>query len=189
MIDSVTGVILTGGKSTRMGKNKALLPYQGKRLIDAPIETLTRIFSNVILSVREPQDYAGYSLPKIADLYAEIGPMGGICSVLKSGHKRIFCIACDMPFLNQALITHLCGFTDFDAVIPVWEQREEVLHAVYSDALIPVFEDAIRLQQYKLTNALVSTHVRYIEQDEIRRFDPTGDSFRNVNTPIDYEKL
>ena len=52
MIDSVTGVILTGGKSSRMGKNKALLPYNGKRLIDAPIEILTRIFSKVILKVR-----------------------------------------------------------------------------------------------------------------------------------------
>ena len=189
MIDSVTGVILAGGKSSRMGKDKALLPYQVKRLIDAPIETLTGLFSHVVLSVRDPLDYAEYALPKIADQYADIGPMGGICSVLKSGRERIFCVACDMPYLNEALITYLCGFTDFDAVIPVWDKREEMLHAVYSNTLVPVFEQAIRSGQYKLANAVASAQVRYIEPDEIRRFDPDGECFRNVNTPDDYEKL
>jgi molybdopterin-guanine dinucleotide biosynthesis protein A len=189
MIDSVTGVILAGGKSSRMGKNKALLSYHGKRLIDAPIAILTRIFSNVVLSVREANDYAGYSLPKIADQYDAIGPIGGICSILKSGYSRIFCVACDMPFLNEALITHLCGISGFDAVIPVWEGREEVLHAVYSDTLIPRFEEVIQSRQYKLIHALSSSNVRYIGHEEIRRFDPTGDSFKNVNTPGDYEKL
>ena len=189
MIDSVTGVILTGGKSSRMGKNKALLPYNGKRLMDAPIEILTRIFSKVILSVRDPLDYADDALPQIPDQHADIGPMGGICSVLKSGHKRIFCVACDMPFLNEALIAHLCDFTEFDAVIPVWEKREEMLHAVYSDSLVPIFEQAILSRRYKLTHVLASARVRYIEQNEIRQFDPLGKSFKNVNTPDDYEKL
>jgi molybdopterin-guanine dinucleotide biosynthesis protein A len=189
MIDSVTGVILTGGKSSRMGKNKALLPFRGKHLIDQPIEIMSRIFSNVALSVREPADYARYSLLTIADQYDAIGPIGGICSVLKSGYSRIFCVACDMPFLNDALITHLCSFPEFDAVIPVWKAREEVLHAVYSDTLISTFEKAIGSRQYKLTNALSSAKVRYVGQDEVRRFDPSGDSFKNVNTPGDYEKL
>jgi len=189
MMDSVTGVILAGGKSTRMGKNKSFLSYRGKNLIDVPIETLTGIFSDVVLSVRDPQDYSGYSLPKVVDQYSEIGPMGGITSVLKSRRQRIFCVACDMPFLNQALIKYLCDFLDFDAVIPVWEGRAEVMHSVYSDRLVPAFENAISSHLYKITDALKASHVRYVNADEIRRLDPSGDTFRNVNTPMDYEKL
>jgi molybdopterin-guanine dinucleotide biosynthesis protein A len=189
MIDSVTGVILAGGKSSRMGKNKALLPYRGKHLIDASIEILSGIFSNVVVSVRERNDYAGHSLPKIVDQYDAIGPIGGICSVLKSGYSSIFCVACDMPFLNEALITHLCSIDGFDAVVPVWEGREEVLHAVYSETLIPRLEDGIQSKRYKLTNALSSSNIRYVDQDEVLLYDPSGASFKNVNTPGDYEKL
>lgn len=189
MIHSVTAVILAGGKSTRMGTDKAFLPFRGKHLIDTPIEILTSIFSNVILSVRDPNDYSGYALPKVADLYESIGPMGGICSVLKSGYSQVFCVACDMPYLNAPLITHLCNDPGYDAVIPVFRGREEVLHAIYSDRLIPHFEEAIRSKRYKITDALISARVQLISEDEIRRFDPDGRSFQNVNTPADYEKL
>ncbi len=189
MMDSLTGVVLAGGKSTRMGKNKSFLSYRGKNLIDVPIETLTGIFSDVVLSVNNPEDYSGYSLPKVVDQYSEIGPMGGITSVLKSGRQRIFCVACDMPFLNQALIEYLCSFIDYDAVIPIWEGHAEVMHSVYSDSLVPAFENAISSHRYKITDALKASNVRYIYADEIRPLDPSGDSFRNVNTPMDYEKL
>src|SRR5918996_1173502 len=130
MIHSVTGVVLVGGKSTRMGKNKALLPYQGKNLVDAPIEKLSKIFSQVCLSVRDQEDLPEYNLRKIPDSYSDIGPIGGITSILKAGITRAFCVACDMPFLNEAFIQHLCSFEGFDAVIPRWKGREEMMHAV-----------------------------------------------------------
>ena len=187
MIDSATGVILAGGKSTRMGTNKALLPYKGKHLIDAAIEKMISLFTNVVLSVQE-ENYPDYSLPKIFDPYGGIGPMGGITSVLKSGESRIFCVACDMPFLNEEVIQYLCSFTD-DAVIPVWDGQKEVMHAIYSDRLIPDFEAAITAGRYKITDALQSSRVRYIDADDIRRFDPSGNTFKNVNTRADYEKL
>jgi molybdopterin-guanine dinucleotide biosynthesis protein A len=189
MIESITGVVLAGGKSSRMGENKALLPYRGKHLIDAPIKTLTAIFREVLLSVRNPDDYSAYPYQKITDDHEQIGPMDGIFAVLKSGRSRIFCAGCDMPHLNESLIRYLCGFSQFDAVIPVWDGKEQVLHAVYSEALLPSFQQSIAAQRYKITDALKSARVRYVEDSEIRRFDPAGDSFKNVNTPADYEKL
>ena len=189
MIDSATAVILAGGKSSRMGRDKALLPYRGKNLIDAPIAILSAIFSNVILSVREPDHYSAYVLPKIADHYPDIGPMGGILSVLESGYQRIFCVACDMPYLNERLITHLCSYENYDAVIPTWNGRAESLHALYTGSLIPSFEEAVKSKRYKLTDVLASANVRYVRNEEIQRFDSEGFSFKNVNTPPDYEKL
>jgi molybdopterin-guanine dinucleotide biosynthesis protein A len=189
MIDAIAGVILAGGKSSRMGKDKALLPYQGKNLIDAPIEKLSQIFSQVLLSVRNKDDLPQYELRKIQDEYADIGPIGGITSILKAGFARIFCVACDMPFLNEALIKHLCSFSDFDAVIPVWNGREEMLHAVYSDVLLPRLEVSIAAQKYKLRYAIGAARVRFVNEEEIQLFDPSGEAFKNVNTPLDYEKL
>ena len=179
MISAVTGVVLAGGKSTRMGRDKALLPYQGKNLIDAPIEILSKIFPKVVLSVKN--DLPGYSLEKIVDQYVEIGPLGGITSVLKTLNEKIFCVACDMPHLDEKLIEHLCSFGE-EAVIPVWQERPEVLHAIYSPSLIPAFEHAIASGRYKITDALAGASVKYITQSD-------GTSFQNVNTPSDYEKI
>jgi len=182
MISSVTGVILAGGKSTRMGKDKALLPYNGKNLIDAPIEILSNIFPRIILSVKSADDLPGYSLEKIVDQYSAIGPLGGIASTLKALHQKIFCVACDMPFLNEQLIQSICSFDDAQAVIPVWQERAEVLHALYSPSLIPLFAQAIASGRYRITDALNTAIVKYIPQSD-------GRTFKNVNTPSDYEKI
>jgi molybdopterin-guanine dinucleotide biosynthesis protein A len=188
MIDLITGVVLAGGRSTRMGRDKALLPYGGKNLIDAPIEILHSIFSTVVLSVKNSADYSDYSLQKIEDRYAEIGPIGGITSVLQSGVKRAFFVACDMPFLNPELIEFLCTFQE-EAVIPIWDSRPEVLHSIYSVSVLRHLKEAITQKRYKITDALKEASIRYVEEKEIRRFDATGKSFRNVNTPSDYEMI
>jgi molybdopterin-guanine dinucleotide biosynthesis protein A len=189
MIENITGVVLAGGKSTRMGREKALLPYRGKNLIDAPIETLSAVFSNVVLSVKDSNDLPQYSRGKIVDQHTSIGPIGGITSVLKILNQKIFCAACDMPFLNQALIEFICSVADADAVIPIWQGRPEVLHALYSPALIPSLENAIVAGRYKITDALGNSNIRFIEEEAIKKFDPTGASFQNVNTLSDYEKM
>jgi molybdopterin-guanine dinucleotide biosynthesis protein A len=188
MMDLITGVVLAGGLSTRMRRDKALLPYQGRHLIDAPIEKLQLIFSSVVLSVKNSAEFAEYSLAKIEDRYQEIGPVGGITSVLQSGIERAFFVACDMPFLNRELIEFLCTFNE-EAVIPIWDSRPEVLHSIYSISLLPHLEEAIAQKRYKITDALKNAKVHYVEENEIRRFDATGNSFRNVNTPSDYEMI
>jgi molybdenum cofactor guanylyltransferase len=189
MIHSVTGVILAGGKSVRMGRDKARLPYQNRNLIDAPIETLSQIFDTVILSVRQADHLAEYNLKKVVDRHGDIGPMGGITSVLAAGYERIFCVACDMPFLNQPLIRHLCSFSDFDAVVPQWEGRAEMMHAIYGASLLPAFAESIARGEYKLIDAVRGAKVRFLPEEEVRLFDPHGETFRNVNRPEDYEKL
>ena len=189
MIETVTGVILAGGKSTRMGRNKALLPLRGKTLVECVLETMQGIFSRILVSVNPEDPYANISIQKVVDRYPETGPLGGITSVLEAGESRIFCAACDMPFLNKALIAFLCGFVEYDAVIPVWEGKAEVLHAFYSGTLLPAFRSALQQQHYRITDALQGANVRFVNNSEIRQFDPEGVSFRNLNTPADYEQV
>lgn len=189
MIHSVTGVVLAGGKSSRMGRNKALLPYQGSTLIECVIERMRSVFQNVILSVNEPGAYPNLPLLEVVDRFPETGPMGAIASVLSSGENRIFCAACDMPFLNAQLMEYLCSFSDCDAVIPVWHGRVESIHALYSSAMLPDFERLLDEGRYKIADALLQWHVRYVNEEEIRPIDPKGESFRNINTPDEFGAL
>jgi molybdopterin-guanine dinucleotide biosynthesis protein A len=189
MIDNITGVILAGGKSSRMGQNKALLPFQEKTLIETVAEKLKRIFSRVILSVNSPDAFSDLHLAIVVDHYPETGPMGAIASVLESGEKRVFCVACDMPFLNESLIEFICSAVVDDAVIPMWRDRPEVFHALYSDSLLPLFQQSLSTGRYKLTDALDKSRVRYLSESEIKKLDPQGGSFRNINTPAEYDAL
>jgi molybdopterin-guanine dinucleotide biosynthesis protein A len=190
MIDSVTAVILAGGKSSRMGQNKALLSIEGKTLIERIGEILSTIFSKIVLSTASQNAYPQLQLPEVVDRYPQTGPLGGITSVLESGLPEIFCVGCDMPFLNQNLIEYQCSISYCcDAVIPVWNNHPQVLHGLYRKNLLPAFHNGLSEEQYKITDWLEEAEVCYILEDEIRRFDPAGLSFRNINTPDDYKSL
>jgi molybdopterin-guanine dinucleotide biosynthesis protein A len=190
MIDSVTAVILAGGKSSRMGQNKALLQIGGIPLIQRVQELLAKIFSKIVLSTAAENAYPQLQLPEIVDHYPETGPLGGITTVLESGLSPIFCVACDMPFLNQNLIEFQCNITDCCvAVIPVWENHPQVLHGLYRKDLLSAFHSGLKEEHHKITDWLEEAPVCYLLEEEIRRFDPAGLSFRNINTPDDYKSL
>jgi molybdopterin-guanine dinucleotide biosynthesis protein A len=189
MITNVTGVVLAGGKSSRMGQNKAMLVYDNKPLIETVVERLSGIFSKVVLSVNDPLAFPQLNLPHVADVYPNTGPLGAIASVLETGESRIFAVACDMPFLNPRLIQFLCSLETHDAVIPVWGEKPEALHAVYSAALLPTFQFWLNHGRYKIIDAIEESSVLYLLQQEIAKIDPDGQSFRNINTPADYELI
>ena len=189
MIADVTGVILAGGKSSRMGQDKAMLLYQGKPLIERVFFTLSSIFERVLLSVNDLQAYPSVPATKVLDHYAEIGPLGGITSVLETGENKIFCVACDMPFLDGRLIEYLCGFDGYDSVLPRWQGRAQTLHALYSTSLISIFRNAISAGRYKITDALAGVNdIKYVEEAELESFNPAL-VFQNINTPDEYGKL
>lgn len=190
MIDSVTAVIMAGGKSSRMGENKAFLIIEGIPLIERIRELLSKIFSKIILSTATQNAYPQLQLPEVVDRYAETGPLGGITSVLESGLSPIFCVGCDMPFLNQKLIEFQCNIADCcDAVIPVWNNHPQVLHGLYRKNLLPAFHNGLKEEQYKLIDCLEEAEVCYLLENEIRRYDPEGLSFHNINTPDDFKSL
>ncbi|HET6266255.1 MAG TPA: molybdenum cofactor guanylyltransferase [Acidobacteriota bacterium] len=191
MKDRITGLILAGGKSRRMGRDKARLPWppgSETRLIDSVIGKMSGVFDRLVLSVQSEDAFPEINLPKVVDRYPETGPLGGIASAFESGETAFFCVACDMPFLNPELIRFLCGFQDCDAVVPVWHGRIESLHAFYSATLLPQFQRALGQGRFRITESFGEGHVKYIHEAEVRHFDPGGQSFRNINTPDEYEQ-
>jgi molybdopterin-guanine dinucleotide biosynthesis protein A len=187
---AVTGVILAGGQSRRMGRDKALLPLAGRTLIEQVIARLRQACGERLLLVTNaPDAYRRLGLPMVPDALPPGQSLVGIYTGLLHAQEAAFVCACDLPCLNPALIRHLERLArDADVVIPRHGGEYEPLHAVYTPACLePIRRCAER--QGRNIGFLPEVRVRVVEEDELRRFDPDLRSFVNVNTPEDYEAV
>jgi molybdenum cofactor guanylyltransferase len=187
----VTGVILAGGKSSRYGKNKALVKINGIPLIENVIRVMGPLFQDLVLITNTPDEYAYLELPMYEDLIKGLGPIGGIYTALNSiANDAGFFVACDMPFLNPDLIRYMVGIRgDFDVVIPEVSGKMEPLHALYTGRCIAAVKRLVDLRQYQIFRFFSEVSVRHVKENEIRRFDPGLKSFFNVNRPDELGRL
>jgi len=187
----ISGVILVGGKSSRYGANKALAEVEGVPLIEHVIRVLNGLFDHIILITNTPREYAHLQLPMYQDLIKGLGPLGGIYTALKCIPTEAgFFVACDMPHLNPALISHMAGIAnDHDAVVPRVGWKLEALHAIYRQTCLPAVEGLIGNHQYQIIRFFDAVSTRYVDEVEIRKFDPDLRSFFNINRPEDLEEM
>jgi len=190
-IPDVTGVILAGGQSSRMGSNKALLPFQGGRFIEAIYRRFTELFPEVLLVTNNPGQYDFLPCRKVADLYPGMGALAGLHSGLQhAAMPHIFAAACDMPWLNSALIRRLAGLRDTaDVVIPHGENGLEPLHAIYGRQCLGPMEESLAADRRRIVSFFPQVRVHQLSRERVAATDPDFDSFRNVNTPADYYRL
>jgi molybdopterin-guanine dinucleotide biosynthesis protein A len=181
----LTIAIQAGGKSSRMGTDKAFVPFRGRPLIATVIDAVAGLGDELILITNKPDDYAHLGLPMFGDLYPETGPLGGIYTALRqAAHPHVLTVACDMPWLNRPLLEYMAGLRQTaDVVVPRWDKYPEPLHAVYSKACLEPIREKLDTQQYKITAFYGRVTVRFVDREEIERYDPEGRSFVNVNTP------
>ncbi len=190
-IAGVTGVILAGGRSSRMGRDKSLLPYNGRPLIETVFKTLSELFADVVVVTDRPDDYGFLPCPKIPDIHAGQGSLAGVHAGLKrSRNERIFVVACDMPHLDKDLIHWLAGIgTAAPALVPESGGGLEPLHAFYSKAALPAIEEAITSGNRKILDLLENIGAEIVPAAEVARHSPDFRSFMNLNTPEDYSDL
>ncbi len=191
-IEGVTGFILAGGASSRMGRNKALLEVDGTPIITRAYRTLARLFHEVVIVTNSPLEYDFLPCRKVPDIYPGYGAIAGLHSALAhSSSAHSFITACDLPFLDPAIIRHLCDIRTegCDAVVPLSEGGQEPLHAVYSSACKDIIENAIRNGERKILDILGRMNIREVTYDELQRFGDQAASFLNVNTPEEYEVI
>lgn len=190
-IPGVTGVILAGGSSRRMGSDKALLPYRGGRLIEAIHRQLAGLFEEVLVVTGASGAYGFLPCRKVPDLLPGMGALSGIHSgLVHSRTPRIFAVACDMPHLSPALIRSLVERAgDHDAVVPESDAGIEPLHAVYHRNAVPAIEEALRAGQARIASLLDKVRSVTVPREEVARIDPDFRSFVNLNTPDDYSSL
>lgn len=186
----MTGIILTGGKSSRMGRNKAFLKLNGEVIIEKTVRLFKGLFDEVILVTNSPDEYKYLNTRIVSDIYPQGGSLIGIYSGLYHASSQYsFVAACDMPFLKKDFIEYLIKQTDnYDIVIPFSKDGQEPLHAVYSRACLKPMEGQIKKGNLKIIDVIPAVNVRRIEKDEIIPFDPEFTSFINVNTPSELER-
>ncbi len=139
-------IILTGGESKRMGKDKSSLILGGKTLLEKTINLLSPFFGKIILSVSEDNAYLEYDHKKVIDKYKGFGPLIGIySSLLISETNKNFIITSDMPYLNEQIITFLLDYpTNKEIIIPLAEGKIHPLCGIYSKTILPSLESLIR---------------------------------------------
>ncbi|MFB3816548.1 MAG: molybdenum cofactor guanylyltransferase [Candidatus Methylomirabilales bacterium] len=180
----MTGAVLAGGRSTRMGTNKALLAFEGVRLIDRLVGTLRPLFEEVLIVANDPAPYADLGVPVVPDRIPEKGSLGGIYTAVYHGRApHTFCIACDMPFPSPAVIGHLRDAAPgYDLVVPRTTDGYQPLHAVYGKACLAHMEAMLRANRLKIDRLFPLVRVRTVGEDELRPLDPGLRCFVNVNT-------
>lgn len=181
----ITGIILAGGKSLRYGKNKALVEVEGTRLVERVISVMQPLFEDLIIITNTPREYDYLQLPMHEDVIKGLGPLGGVYTGLETiSSESGFFVACDMPFLQSALIRHMVEIKDdFDAVVPKVDWKIEPLHAIYTKNCLPAIKKLINAQGYQIIKFFDNIRVRYVKEKEIRSFDSKLKSFLNVNSP------
>jgi len=188
----IAGAVLAGGKSLRFGKNKAFQQLGGKRFIDLAIESLLPFCDPVMVVAGEIEPYLDTGVMLVKDIIPNQGPLGGIyTALLLSPAEWVFVKATDMPFLVPEMASLIIGAKNgFDVVVPKMNDYYDPLLAMYNRRCLPVI--ARQLQEpdkRQVVDFYRKIKVRAIAEEEWRRVDPNGLSFKNVNTPSDLAEI
>ena len=189
-IENMTAVILSGGRSSRMGVNKMTLPLGKGTVISHTIEALQSLFEHKILVTDQPHLYRHLPVRLAKDVIscpvknALVGIHGGLSA---SAHHYNFVVAGDMPFLSSHVIEFLCEVHHgYDLVIPGFGPECQPLCAIYSKNCLPIIEKHLAKGCYKISDILPFVRVRHVKLEKLRFFDPELRSFFNINSPSDY---
>jgi molybdopterin-guanine dinucleotide biosynthesis protein A len=187
----VTGVLLAGGKSRRMGEDKRYLVVGDQTLLERGLAVLRSIFQEVLVVIARDSPPLSVDARVVRDLVPDCGSLGGLYTGLtQATTPSIFVVACDMPFLDRAVIAQFTRRrAAADIVMAKLAARLHPMHALYGKRCLPVVEQMIRARQLKIQEMVsqASLRVGYVTEADLLVIDPSWRSFQNVNTPADLE--
>lgn len=188
----ITGIILSGGLSTRLsGKNKAFIEINGRKIIEYTHALFSEIFQEIILVTNTPALYQDWDFKIVTDIFQERSSMTGLHAGLHhASFPFAFAVACDSPFLDKTLIETVLSHVgnDIDIVVPRVAKGYEPLFAVYSKRCLPVMENALKNKRFRIKEIFDQVQTTRLPESFIRRYDPDMRSFFNINTPDDMAK-
>lgn len=184
----LTLAIQAGGSSSRMGRDKALLPFLGQPLIQRVAARLAGLADETLVTTNHPEDYHFLGLPLFADPIPERGALGGLYTALSAAtHPLVVVVACDMPFVNPRLLSaqvELLTSTSADLIIPHSPEGLEPFHAVYRrEVCLPRVLEALEAGQWRVDAWFRQVRTRTLSPEEIQPYDPHRLCFLNINTP------
>lgn len=184
------GVILAGGQSSRMGRNKAFIEFRGEPLIQRLAHRMQDWFEQVVVVTNSPELYGFLGLPLVGDRIPGLGPLGGLEAGLSScKYDHAFFCATDMPFVSEALVRYMVGLApEYDVVVPMLGGEYEPMHAVYSRSCLPWVTEKLDSRRLRLLSIYDQARLRVVNEAEIRRFGDPEWLFFNCNTPEDLNR-
>ncbi len=174
-----------------MGVDKAFIKIDGIPIIQRIYNLFQSLFDEIIIVANQIELYSGFQAKIVSDLITNHGALGGLYTGLfYSSYPYAFCVACDMPFLKESLIRFLVKRIDgFDAIIPKTEDGLQPLHAIYSKNCLKPIKKLIDQGGYKIIDFYPLINIKIIEESEFINLDRTKESFINVNTPEELNRL
>ena len=179
-------LILAGGKSSRMGRQKSSLKINGMTFLEHLAEELSG-YGEVLVSVDRFDRHKGILIPMVEDLYPDHGPMGGIYSAFAAGNfDRLLTVPCDVPLFSGELAEKLCELSDEDADAVIMRTKDGRIHplcGMYQSSCLPVLRECLEKRELRMMQALGKMKVIFAEAGE--------DSWQlqNINTPEEYRLL
>ena len=188
---SVSAIILAGGQSRRMGRDKALIDYQGRPIVAHVIDTLRALSDDIVVVANRSDLYGPFGARVVPDYEPPCGPLGGIAAGLQAvQHPLVVVVACDMPFLSVPLLRWLIDLAEgYDAVVPQTGDEFEPLHAVYRRECYSSIVRRLERGERRVISFFADVRLRPVPEPEWRPFDPAGRSLVNLNTPDDLNVL
>ena len=184
-----TAIILAGGKSSRMGEDKALMRFGDRPLLHRVVDELRPHFEDLILVTNQPvRHMALEDIRIVTDVEPGQGPLGGIfAGLLASRGAHNLVVGCDMPFLNHLLLDYLWSLRTWgDVVVPLTHEALSPICAVYDRRVLPTIAEALAADERRVMSLYPRLKVHYVREDELLPYDPELRSLRNLNTPEDY---
>jgi molybdopterin-guanine dinucleotide biosynthesis protein A len=186
--NKISGFILAGGKSSRMGSDKALLIFQGMPLLSY-MTCLIKPFCEIVSISGQNSEFLKFEVIIVPDLYSDCGPISGIYSCLMHSERDWnFMVSVDAPFVNEELLSILVSnIGEFDCVIPEHASGIEPLIGLYHKRILPLIEEMIKNEDYKLMNMISKLNTRFVNCDDLIKIHPR--LFMNINSPEDFESI
>ena len=183
----MTGIILSGGKSIRMGENKAFIEIEGVPIIRRVYNLFKELFQEVIIVTNQKELFSNFDSKIYSDLFPDKGALGGLYTgIFFSTFNYSFCVACDMPFIKKSVVQHLINhIQDDDVIVPQTRDGLQPLHAIYSKNCLEPIKLTIEQGKYKILDFYEMVKVKIIQEDDFISLDPLRESFVNVNTPVE----
>lgn len=189
----ISCIILAGGKSLRFGHDKVLERVGNTSLLELVISRIDSLSKDIIIVTAKKRTFAPLAnhpkVKTVSDIFPGQGSLGGIYTgLVESGSFYNLVIAADMPFLNEPLLRYMIGVSNgFDFVLPRVKNLYEPLHAIYTKNCIAPIESILKQGKKVIIELFNHVKVRYVEDEEVDRFDPQHLSFFNINTKKDLE--
>ncbi|WP_424355704.1 molybdenum cofactor guanylyltransferase [Methanobacterium sp. MBAC-LM] len=191
-------IILCGGRSRRMGKDKGSLVLNGKTMLMHVLDTIKGIVDEIVLVLRDQEQIDKYKpilkdidmpIKIVTDETKDQGPLVGILtglSHIKSEYAQI--LPCDSPFISKSFVLKMYEIAEskkFDAVVPIWDDGHiEPLHSIYKKDVVDIGKNLVKKERYNVKSLIDNLNVKYVDVEEL---DESTMSFRNLNTIKDFE--